>query len=59
MRAPAHAHVCAACARLSARFACAAAVDYYSVQALLFQDKDMSLFQQTRLFFKYRSRIAD
>ncbi len=34
-------------------------VDYYSVQALLFQEKEMTLFQQTRLFFSYRSRIAD
>ena len=34
-------------------------VDYYSVQALLFQEKELSLWQQTRLFFSYRSRIAD
>ena len=34
-------------------------VDYLSVQALLFEEKSLSLFQQTRLMFEYRKRISD
>jgi hypothetical protein len=38
-------------------------VDYYSVQALLFErpasGKRRSLLQTTRLFFAYRSRLSD
>jgi hypothetical protein len=34
-------------------------VDYLSVQALLFEEKSLSLFQQTRLLFEYRKRISD
>jgi hypothetical protein len=38
---------------------CLQHIDYYSVQALLFQEKELNLWQQTKLFFSYRSRIAD
>ena len=34
-------------------------VDYLSTQALLFEEKGLSLFQQTKLLFEYRKRIAD
>jgi hypothetical protein len=34
-------------------------IDYLSCAALLLRAKRMSLYQQTRLFFTYRSRISD
>ena len=34
-------------------------MDYLSVQALLFQRARLSLFQKTRLFFSFRTRITD
>ena len=34
-------------------------IDYYSVQALLFEKKRLSLYQETKLFFKYYKRITD
>ena len=34
-------------------------IDYLSCAALLLRAKRLSLYQQTRLFFTYRSRISD
>ena len=34
-------------------------VDYLSVQAMLFEEKGLSIYQQTRLLFVYRKRISD
>ena len=34
-------------------------VDFYSLQALLFKEQNLSFWQQTRLFFSFRSRISD
>ena len=34
-------------------------VDFYSLQALLFKEQNLSFLQQTRLFFSFRSRISD
>ena len=34
-------------------------IDYLSVQALFFEEKGLSLYQQTKLLFEFRKRIAD
>ena len=38
---------------------CPSSVDFYSLQALLFKEQNLSFLQQTRLFFSFRSRISD
>ena len=50
----------ACCTRmLSLTWPCPSAVDFYSLQALLFKEQNLSFWQQTRLFFSFRSRISD
>ena len=34
-------------------------IDYLSLQALLFADASLNVFQQTRLFFEHTKRLAD
>jgi hypothetical protein len=34
-------------------------IDYLSIQALLFQDKKLSLYRQTKLFFSFSKRLSD
>ena len=48
------------CTRMpSLTWPCPSAVDFYSLQALLFKEQNLSFWQQTRLFFSFRSRISD
>ena len=34
-------------------------IDYLSLQALLFQDGTLNVFQQTRMFFAHTKRLSD
>lgn len=38
---------------------CSQHVDYMSTQALLFQHVGLSMYQQTKLFYTFRTRICD